>query len=199
LKKDSDNEAFLIHALKNGSQKAFDSIYQMYTKRLYYYSLQFTKSREDSEEIVQDVFIKLWTNREKIKQENTLCSLLFIMIKHHVINAFRAKINQPIYEIYVNHNEEMSVNDAHQRVEYQDFVVKFKKAIKNLPATQRKVITLSKIQQLSNREIAEKLSLSGQTVKNQLSIGLKMLKQELGKLSCVCYLFVKSIVFSVLS
>jgi RNA polymerase sigma-70 factor (ECF subfamily) len=195
LKKISDNEVLLIHALKNGSHKAFDSIYQMYAKRLYYYSLQFTKSREDSEEIVQDVFVKLWTNREKIKQENTLCSLLFIMTKHHMINAFRANINRPIYEIYVNYNHEMSINDAHQHIEYQEFVVKFKKAIKKLPATQQKVITLSRIQQLSNREIAEKLSLSGQTVKNQLSIGLKMLKQELGKLSCVCYLFVNSVVF----
>lgn len=195
MKKISDNEVLLIHALKNGSHKAFDSIYQMYAKRLYYYSLQFTKSREDSEEIVQDVFVKLWTNREKIKQENTLCSLLFIMTKHHMINAFRANINRPIYEIYVNYNHEMSINDAHQHIEYQEFVVKFKKAIKKLPATQQKVITLSRIQQLSNREIAEKLSLSGQTVKNQLSIGLKMLKQELGKLSCVCYLFVNSVVF----
>jgi RNA polymerase sigma-70 factor (ECF subfamily) len=152
--------------------------------------LQFTKSQEDSEEIVQDVFVNLWTNREKIKQENTLCSLLFIMTKHHVINAFRAKINQPIYEIYVEHNNKMSVNETHQYLEYQEFVMNLKKAIGALPITQQKVITLSKMQQLSNREIAEKLSLSEQTIKNQLSLGLKMLRQELGKLYFLCMLFV---------
>ena len=190
----SNSEGLLIHALKNGSHKAFDSIYQMYAKRLYYYSLQFTKSREDSEEIVQDVFVKLWTNREKIRQKDTLSSLLFIMAKHHVINAFRAKINHPVYEEYVKYNDEIAVNDTHQQLEYQEFVVRFKKTIETLPATQRKVITLSKIQQLSNREIAEKLSLSEQTVKNQLSIGLKTLKQALGKLYFLyLLLFVNSI------
>ena len=52
-------EQYLIHDLKRGSHKAFDKIYQMYSKRLYAYSLQFTKSSEESEEIVQEVFVKL--------------------------------------------------------------------------------------------------------------------------------------------
>ena len=73
----------------------------MYAKRLFAYSLQFTKSQEESEEIVQDVFMRLWTNRAKIRQEDTLRSLLFIMTKHYLINAFRTKINQPEYEEYI--------------------------------------------------------------------------------------------------
>jgi RNA polymerase sigma-70 factor (ECF subfamily) len=118
------------------------------------------------------------------------------MTKHHVINAFRKKINQPEYEEYVKYKDELSGNDIQQQLEFQEFVVKFKKAIENLPSTQRKIITLSKIQQLSNREIAEKLSLSEQTVKNQLSMGLKALRQELGKLYFLyVLLFVNSIGF----
>jgi RNA polymerase sigma-70 factor (ECF subfamily) len=177
-----NTEALLISQLKRGSSKAFDSIYRMYAKRLYAYCLQFTKSPEDSEEIVQDVFVKLWTNREQIKQEDTLRSLLFIMTKHHIINAFRSRINQPAYEEYISCKETESVNDAGQQMEYQDFVVRFKKAIQTLPATQKKVIILSKIKELSNKEIAEKLALSEQTVKNSLSVGLKDLKAAIGKL-----------------
>jgi RNA polymerase sigma-70 factor (ECF subfamily) len=176
-----DNEAHLISSLKDGSHKAFDSIYRMYARRLYAYSLQFTKSREEAEDIVQDVFVKLWTSREKIRQEDTLRSLLFIMAKHHIINAFHSKINQPVYEEYVNYRAEMSVDDTHWHLEYQEFVAKLRDAMETLPATQRKVITLSKIQQFSNKEIAEKLSLSEQTVKNSLSMGLNKLKQELGE------------------
>ena len=62
-------ERHLIHDLKQGSHKAFDKIYQMYSKRLYAYSLQFTKSSEESEEIVQEVFVKLWSNRINIRQD----------------------------------------------------------------------------------------------------------------------------------
>jgi RNA polymerase sigma-70 factor (ECF subfamily) len=182
LKKiNEDREDFLIRSLKAGSYKAFDQIYQMYAKRLYAYSLRFTKSREDSEEIVQDVFIKLWTDREKIRQEDTLCSLLFIMTRYYVIDAFRSGINKPVYEDYVNYINVMSVDDTHHQLEYREFVARLKKIMEKFPATQRKVIYLSKIQQFSNNEIAEKLSISEQTVKNQLSIGLKLLKQELNE------------------
>jgi len=177
-----NNESLLIQSLKDGSQKAFDKIYQMYAKRLFAYSLQFTKSAEESEEIVHDVFVKLWTNRQKIKQEDTLRSLLFIMTKHLLINAFRTKVNQPIYEEYVNYKEAISIDDTLHRLEYEEFVEKVTMAMQKLPATQQKVITLSRMQQLSNKEIAEKLSLSEQTVKNQLSVGLKALKQYLGDL-----------------
>jgi RNA polymerase sigma-70 factor (ECF subfamily) len=176
-----DREMFLIRSLKAGSQKAFDEIYQMYAKRLYAYSLRFTKSPEDSEEIVQDVFVKLWTDREKIKQEDSLRSLLFIMIKHDVIDAFRTKVNQPVFEDYVDYINQISVNDTHEHVEYKEFIVKLKKAIASLSPTRQAIITLSRIKQLSNREIAEKLSLSEQTVKNQLSIGLKLLKEKLSE------------------
>jgi RNA polymerase sigma-70 factor (ECF subfamily) len=177
-----NTEALLIFQLKQGSSKAFDRIYQMYGKRLYAYSLQFTKSPKDSEEIVQDVFVKLWTNREHIKVDRTLRSLLFIMTKHHIINAFRSRINQPVYEEYINCKEMISCDDAGQQLEYQEFVSKFKKAVQTLPVTQQKVIILSKIKALSNKEIAEALALSEQTVKNSLSVGLKKLKEVIGKL-----------------
>lgn len=174
------NEADLILSLKKGSEKAFDSIYQIYAKRLYAYSLQFTKSPEESEEIVHDVFVKLWTDREKIRQEETLRSLLFIMTKNYLINAFRAKINQPAYEEYINYKGALFVNDTDHQLEYEDLVRKIRKAMESLSVTQQKVITLSKMEHLSNKEIAAKIALSEQTVKNQLSAGLKILKQKLG-------------------
>lgn len=183
MEKHAENiEHYLIQELKRGSHKAFDQIYQMYAKRLYAYSLQFTKSPEESEEIVQEVFVKLWYNRLKIKQDETLRSLLFIMVKHHLINAYRFKINHPVYEDYVNCMDVLSTEDPHYKLEYNEFVLRFQKIMKTLPATQQKVIHLSRIKQLSNKEIAEELSLSEQTVKNQLSLGLKALKEKLTKI-----------------
>ena len=104
------------------------------------------------------------------------------MTKHYLINAFRTKINQPEYEEYIQYVNEHSVDDASYQLEYQEFVTKFRAILKTLPETQQRVITLSKIEQFSNKEIADKLSLSEQTVKNQLSLGLKTLKEKLGSL-----------------
>ena len=60
------------------------------------YCVHYTKSREDAEEIVQDVFVALWNSRETIRQEETLHSLLFTISKHRVINAYRSTLNSLI-------------------------------------------------------------------------------------------------------
>jgi RNA polymerase sigma-70 factor (ECF subfamily) len=180
---DKLDEQVLISELKKDSQKALNSIYQMYAKRLYAFCLQYNKSTEDAEEAVQDVFVKLWTNRKNIRQEETLRSLLFIMVRHHLINAYRSRLNSPIYEDYVNCQEELTANDPQQHLEYEDFVRQLEDTLKKLPVTQQRIIELSRMQQLNNKEIAIKLSLSEQTVKNQLSLGLKTLREELNKVS----------------
>lgn len=187
-------EKELIGQLKKGCLKAFDAIYNMYAKRLYAYSIQFTKSSEEAEEIVQDVFVKLWKSREDIQQDETLNSLLFIIARHYLINAYRSKVNHPVYAEYIHYVNELSVNNTLDNLEYDEFLRKLNNEIKKLPLTQQKVINLSRFQQLSNKEVAEKLSLSEQTVKNQLSLGLKTLKENLGEtmlgiVIIICHIF----------
>lgn len=172
----------LIDELRKGSHRAFDTIYRMYSKRLYAYSLQFTKSPEEAEEIVQEVFLRLWTHRAAIRQDVTLRSLLFVMAKHHLINSYRQKLNAPEYEEYVEYIHALPAEEAHSRLEYQEFLARLRRIMQTLPATQQRVIRLSRIEGLSHKEIAEKLSLSEQTVKNQLSLGLKTLREKMDKL-----------------
>ncbi|OKZ33714.1 MAG: hypothetical protein BHV68_18950 [Bacteroidales bacterium 43_8] len=153
------NEEELVYQLKQESQDAFNRIYNMYSARLYAYCMQYVKSREDTEEIVQDVFIKLWINR------------------HSIIHG------SYVFEEYVNYynEEQCSVSDTSAIVEYDDFCKSLKKAMKNLSSTQREVIECVKLNQMSVKETAVKLRLKEQTVKNALSAGLKVLKEILKK------------------
>lgn len=189
------NERELISQLKKGSHKAFDEIYRMYSARLYAYCMQYTKSRENSEEIVQDVFTKLWINRNSIIQEETLRSFIFKVAKNQLINSYKSRINSFVFEEYINYcnEEKFSVSDAHHIAEYDDFCRSLDKAMKKLSDTQKKVIECTKFEQLSNQETAEKLQLKEQTVKNQLSTGLKILREELQKhlIWIIILLFVK--------
>ena len=88
----------------------------------------------------------------------------------------------PIYEEYIYHIDTLSTEDTHDKLKDNEFLFRFLKTIEKLPDTQQKVIRLSRFKQLYNKEIAEKLSLSEQTVKNQLSLGLKTLKEKLNKI-----------------
>lgn len=190
------NEHLLIADLKKGSKEAFDEIYRLYAGRLLAYCTQYTKCREDAEEIVQDVFVALWNSRQTIRQEETLRSLLFTISKHRVINAYRSTLNSPVYEDYVDYQNELPAGEDYHRLEYEQYVRIVKDAIRRLPSTQQRVITLSRFSQLSNKEIAEHLSLSEQTVKNQLSIGLKTLRELLAK---VLVLFVAGLMLNIVN
>lgn len=178
------DENHLIADLKRDSQSAPREIYQLYAERLYAFCMQYMRSRQKSEELVEDTFVWLWTNRHHIRQEETLRSLLFIRVRHFVINAYRATLNAPVFEQYCRYSKELQVDDTSQAVEYDDFVRRLGRAMDCLPATQRKVVELSKLEQKSNREIARLLGLQEQTVKNQLSLGLRSLRMLLG-VSCL--------------
>lgn len=186
------SEAELIKQLKNGSMKAFDCIYGLYARRLYAFCLKYAKSKETAEEIMEDAFVWIWTNRESITQTETLKPILFLRAKHLLINAYRKIVNSPVYEDYMDYLDHQSgynmATDCY--LEYDDFVRQLNMILEKLPKAQREIVRLSKVDMLDNKEIAQRLNYSEQTVKNQLSLGLKQLRQMLSKhMAIFCILF----------
>lgn len=181
MSKKAMDEATLIARLKEGSYSAFDQIYSLYSRPLYAFCLSYTKSHEDAQDIVQDVFVKLWQNKGSIRAENSIKSLLFTMAKNHLINAYRARINSPIYEEYVLYcnSIRLSDNNVMHKIEYEDFMLRIMRVMSLMSETQRKVFKLKKLQQKTNKEIAEALSLSEQTVKNQYTLSMKLVREHL--------------------
>ena len=175
------NEALLIQQLKKDSQQAFRRLYDKYAACLYAFGMQYTHSRESTEELVEDTFIWLWTNRRSIRQTETLKSLLFIRMRHYLVNAYRATVNAPAFESYTDYLGHLSESSS-DRVEYDDFRRMFFAAFSRLPETQRRVVRLSRLEGKTNKEIALQLNLKEQTVKNQLSLGVKALRLSLGTL-----------------
>lgn len=183
----------LVYQLQQDSQKAFNRIYDIYSARLYAYCMQYVKSREDSEEIVQDVFIKLWTNRHSIVHGELLGGFIFKIAKNQIINRYKSRLNSFVFEEYVNYCNEMSfsVDDTANVVEYDDFCLSLKKAMTSLPSTQREVIEQVRFNQKSVKETAENLKLKEQTVKNALSTGLKTLKELLKRSAIIIFLLIR--------
>lgn len=177
-------EEQLIMELKGGSRAAFNEIFQLYAARLYVFCHQFCKSAEEAEEIVNDTFLKLWLNRESIRNEDTLRPLLFVTSRRLLINAYRRRVNSLEYASYLELTKGATESDGRSDhwIEYDDFVRRLNAAIATLPPTQQKIIRMSKIEGMSNKEIQVELGLSQQTVKNQLSVALKTLREKMGLL-----------------
>lgn len=173
-----DTETALMLELKNGSLKAFDRIYDLYARRLYAYCYRCTRSRQDSEEIVQDVFVNLWRYHTEIDPSRSLSTLLFTIARRYRINAFRSLVNSPVYEDYLDYRDAIA-SDSQAGIEYTEFVADIHKALRKLPDRQRRIIILSKFKNMNHSEIGHKLNISEKTVRNLLSTGLKTLRNEL--------------------
>ena len=172
----------LISGVKEGSQDCFKLVYDLYATRLYSFAYSLTKSKEDSFDIVQEVFERLWTNRQKISDEKSLESFLFVIGKNLFVSAYRKRLSSQKYEDYTHYlDEQRENNTAESAMEYDEFKKKLNAAINSLPALQRQIVVLSKYKGMKNSEIADTLTLSEQTVKNQLSLGLRTLRKSLGK------------------
>ncbi|MCM1070862.1 MAG: RNA polymerase sigma factor [[Clostridium] fimetarium] len=179
-KDNGKRERHLIERLRGDSREAFDEIYRMYAGRLLSYCRAITKDKETAKEITQIAFIKLWDARRSIRTDDNIGSLIFRMARNEVIDAFRAQLRRGAYEDYLEYIDQVPANDSStSRIEYHEFVEKLMKALDCLPPTQRQAITLCRLQGLGNQEAARRLNLSEQTVRNQLSLGLKRLYELL--------------------
>lgn len=175
----NDGERILIERIIGGDHEAFDHVYNMYAGRLYAFAIQYCKNETDAEDIVQETFIKLWMGRSSIRNRDSLKALLFTIAHHRLVNAYKTRLNSPLYEDYVLARD-VSVNpDGDRRMEYAEFESMVNRELDMLPPTQRRVIMMSRFESLSNAEIARDLGLSIQTVKNSLSTGLRHLRDKI--------------------
>ena len=181
MKATSSKEDIFIWLLKHDSQWAFDNLYRMYAHRLFAFALEYCHHKETAEEIVEDTFIWIWNHRHDIKQEKTLFKLVFIKARHLLINAYRATLNSPHFEDYVNYSNSLGTEEQESQLEYDEFMHVIRQGLDRLPLTQRRVIELSRFEQKSIIEIASMLNLKEQTVRNQLSLGLKQLMILIGQ------------------
>lgn len=172
-----------IAGLKKGSNEVYNIIYDIYADRLYHFVLLHTKSHDISKDILQETFIKLWEIRETLQEDHSLQSLLFTISKNKIIDHFRSQINKVEFEDYIAYkeNSRFAENDVEQDLYYDEFIQVLTICKRLLPERQLELFELSKEQGLSISEIALKLGISEQTVKNQLTTALKTLRKEISK------------------
>lgn len=180
-----DYEKNLIVGLRDGSKDAFMALYDMYGNRLSGYCLLHVGCSEDAEDIVQDVFLNLWKTRTELMDVETIKPFLFASARNRIINHWKERTNSALYADYVGIMSDKSTAPGIESMEYREFERKVLSEIDKLSPTQKKVVMLSRFENLDVREISEKLGLSVQTVKNALSQGLKALRKVL---LIICFL-----------
>ena len=183
-KLDSQNfEIQLIKAFKKGDAHAFESLFNLYHKRLYYFLFGLLKSKEDAEEIVQETFLKIWESRENFWEDYPFESLLFRIAKNAFLNHNRKKVNRTVFEKHFGFFTDFSESSADQYILFQETQSIIETIVNGLPPKRKEIFLMQKVEGLSRQEIASKLGISIITVDSQLFKANKHLKEEFQKYS----------------
>lgn len=189
LMNQSPNERQLVIQLKNGNQASFQKLYAAYAPKLFAFSRKYLKSQHDAEEVVQEVFLRIWEKKENIDENQSFSSYIIQAAKHRIYNGFRKSVNEQAYLDFLIHADNYSKNFTELEVEYHEIKSKADSAIGAMPPKRQEIFRLSRESGLKNKEIAEKLQISIKTVENQMGQALKYLREELIAYQMIVFLF----------
>jgi RNA polymerase sigma-70 factor (ECF subfamily) len=178
-----------IEKLKKGDLEAFDSIYGLYSAKLYAFGMKYLRSEADAEELVQSVFIKIWENRKKIDSDLSFRSYLFTIAYNDICKLFRSRTYLQKYLSDAIVTGEGASSETEKSTEYQSVLDEIRKIVDTLPEKQRTVFIKSRFEGRGAKDIAEEMNLSAATVDNYISAALRLIRTRLGRETLPVLLF----------
>jgi RNA polymerase sigma-70 factor (ECF subfamily) len=185
----------VIRKFNAGDKNAINELHAQYSNKLYRFAFGYLKSEADALDVVQEVFIRLWSSRNELKKDSNIEALLFTIAKNTIISAFRKKISE---KDYVEHLKNVVVRnslDTERQVDYTILYEKVQQLIEQLPQQRQRVYLLSKEKGLTNKEIAENLNISIKTVEDHITKARKFLRENLGEYGFLAILFYNMFIY----
>jgi RNA polymerase sigma-70 factor (ECF subfamily) len=171
-------ESRLISLLNEDSEYAFQLIYDKHRNRIYQTAIKFLKSPIIAQDLVQDVFMKLWFERHKIEPSKPVEAWLYTVAKNNILNKLRKIANDWKAIDLLSHTILQSENNTDQKLTEGEFKQKLQSAVSKLPEQQKVVFILSRFEKLTYIQIGEKMGISPLTVKTHLSRALFAIKKQ---------------------
>ncbi|WP_288205949.1 RNA polymerase sigma-70 factor [uncultured Parabacteroides sp.] len=167
-----------LKELAKGSRKAFETIYMIYAPRVEYFLRGLLKNDLEAEDMTQDIFYKVWSNHETIAQVDSFKSYLFRMAKNAVYNHYSHLLIKENY-IEIQKNIHPYEDLVEEKIHAEDLELLIIMSIEKMPPQRKKIFKMSRLENLSNDEIATLLNISKRTVESHISQALADLRKLL--------------------
>jgi len=175
-----ENDHLLLMRVAEGDETAFKLLFERHRLKLYNYLLKITKSRNTTEELVIDVFVKLWTRRTLLPEVKNFDAFLHKVAYNKALDFFRiASRNKILQHTIANHLEIAHDSSADKYMLSKEYNEIFYKALNELSPQRKMVFAMSRIQGLTHEQIACNLRLSRNTVRNTIAETLKHVRRFL--------------------
>ena len=174
----TDNELAVF--LQEGDREAYTEIYKRYNSLLYVFAYKRLGDREEVKDIIHELFLSLWMNRESLTITTGLAQYLYTCTRNRILNLISHKKISSRYIDSLQGFIEQGNDSSDHLVRHKQLQAFIEKEIAALPPRMREVFEMSRKSNLSRKEIAKELDISEQTVKSQIHIALKVLRVKLG-------------------
>jgi RNA polymerase sigma-70 factor (ECF subfamily) len=170
------DEQTLLSLLRQDDIRAFEEIYERFWERLYVAAIRLLEDEETSKDIIQEIFIDVWNRRATLQIQN-LNAFLYQAVKFQIAKQLRKRPLNPIHLEVIA--ELKSTQSADTSLHLAELSAQIEQVITALPPRCQEIFRLSRFENLSNKEIAQRLNISLSTVENQIHIALKSLRSNL--------------------
>jgi len=179
----------IIRRLKDDDKSAVDELFGYYYPRLYHFSKSILKIEDGIDDILQEVFVKIWLNRYKIGNPDTFNAWIFTITKNEVLNLIRINLKDRSFkdELFL-----LSVAEEYQTqnfIEFEEIKVGIDKIVTSLPEKRQQVFILSRTEGFSNKEIAQQLNISEKTVEDHITHAIKYIKSSMKEMGIISLLY----------
>lgn len=173
----------LIALLRKGDDNAFSIIYNRYWGKVCNFSRLYITSDADIEDIVQQVFLKLWNYRKSLREDESFEGFLFIATRNLIFSHIRKSFNEDAYKLTVldaiDESEEGDDYGVQEELEANELKEYIEMLLCELSPRQQEIFRLSRKEGCTNREIAERLSIAEKTVEKNITATLRFLKENI--------------------
>lgn len=167
-------DEILIRAIGKNDYVSYNKLFERYYARLCQYVYPLLMDKNDTEDVVQEIFLYLWKNRERIEIKENVSGYLYRMAKHQALNHLRSRKQ---FNNLSESQEHLALSYEDTQLESEEFRIALYGCINNLPSRSKEVLLLHRIKGLKQKEISEKLNISVKTIKNQIWSSLQKLRQ----------------------
>lgn len=182
-------EKELVTKLKEGDSFAFEVLFYKYRNKVKGFAVKLVPTQVDPEEIVQEVFVKLWLKKEFINPDKDFQPYLFSIAKNLILDHLKSAVNRKLYFVGEHFQNDLLVDEELDYLMPEDAEEKLEKLIDEIPERRREIFRMSRFEGLSYKQIAVRLNISENTVDSQIRNALAFLRKEFRKFVVLAFLY----------